>query len=68
MPVMNGFEAAKEIRRIAPGTKLVLISMYDVPVAAVVVGADAFVSKAALTQELFATIERVMGLSQQLPS
>jgi len=68
MPIMNGFEAAKEIRRIAPATKLVFISMYDLPVTAALVGADAFVSKAALTQELFATIERVMGLSQQLPS
>lgn len=66
MPVMNGIEAAKEIRRIAPATKLVFISMYDVPVG--VVGADAFVPKAALTQELLATIERVMGLSQQPPS
>ena len=68
MPVMNGFEAAKEIRRIAPATKLVFISMYDVPAIAGVVGADAFVSKALLPWELFATIDRVMGQSQQLPS
>lgn len=64
MPVMNGFEAATEIRRIAPTTKIVLISMYDVPVTAAVVGVDAFVSKTALPQELFATIERVTGQSQ----
>jgi two-component system nitrate/nitrite response regulator NarL len=68
MPVMNGFEAAKEIRRIAPATKLVFISMYDVPAIAGVDGADAFVSKALLPWELFATIDRVMGQSQQLPS
>ena len=64
MPVMNGFEAATEMRRIAPKTKIVLMSLYDVPVTAAVVGVDAFVSKTALAQELFETVERVTSQSQ----
>jgi DNA-binding NarL/FixJ family response regulator len=68
MPVMNGFEAAKEIRLIAPGTKLVFMSMYGAPTTDVLLGADAFISKTVLTEELLATIERVVGPSQQLPA
>jgi DNA-binding NarL/FixJ family response regulator len=66
MPVMNGVESAKEIRLIAPGTKIVFMSMYGVPT--VLPGADAFISKTVLTEELLATIERVVGPSQQLPA
>ena len=68
MPVMNGFEAAKEIRLIAPGTKLVFMSVHGVPTTDVLLGADAFISKTVLTDQLLATIERVVGLSQRLPA
>jgi two-component system nitrate/nitrite response regulator NarL len=61
MPVMNGFQAAAEIRRIAPSTKIILFSVHDVPTAAREVGADAFVSKSTSVEELIATIERVTG-------
>jgi CheY-like chemotaxis protein len=64
MPVMNGFEAATEIRRIAPFVKIVFLSIHDVPATAREVGADAFVSKTSSAQELITTLERVMGLSQ----
>ena len=63
MPVMNGFEAAKEIRRIAPSIKIILYSVHDVPSTASEVGADAFVLKSKSAQELIATIERVTGPS-----
>lgn len=59
MPVMNGFEAAMEIRQIAPATKLILLSIHEVPVSAKEVGADAFVSKADVAQELVTTIDRL---------
>ena len=59
MPIMNGFEAAMEIRQIAPATKLVLLSIHEVPVSAKEVGADAFVSKADVAAELVSTIDRV---------
>jgi two-component system nitrate/nitrite response regulator NarL len=64
MPVMNGFEAASEIRRIAPSTKIIFYSIHDVPTTANEVGADAFVSKSTSAEELIATMERVTGQSQ----
>jgi DNA-binding NarL/FixJ family response regulator len=63
MPVMNGFEAAVEIRRIAPSIKIVFLSVHDVPATAREVGADAFVSKTSSAEELVATIERVISPS-----
>ena len=62
MPGKNGFEAASEIRRIAPSTKIVFYSVHDVPAAAKEVGGDAFVSKSNAAEELLATIERVVSL------
>src|ERR1700686_447683 len=52
MPGMNGFETAAEIRLIAPSIKVVLFSVYEIPSTAMWVGADAFVSKSSLLQEL----------------
>jgi DNA-binding NarL/FixJ family response regulator len=57
MPVMNGFEAAKEIRRLAPSTKIILFSVYDIPVDGL--PADAFVSKSSGADGLISTIERL---------
>ena len=64
MPVMNGFEAATEIRDIAPSTKIIFYSIHDIPTIASEVGADALVSKSTSAEELIATIERVTGPSQ----
>jgi len=50
MPVVNGLDAAREIRRIAPSVKIVVFSMHDsaqMVKMACEVGADAFVLKAA---------------------
>ena len=69
MPVMNGFQAAAEIRRIAPSTKIVFFSAHEVPVTTSEVGADAFVSKLSPAQDLITTIERVTGQSRRaMPS
>jgi len=57
MPVMNGFEAAKEIRRLAPSTKIILFSVHDVPVDGLPV--DAFVSKSAGADGLIVAIKRL---------
>jgi two-component system, NarL family, response regulator NreC len=62
---MNGFEAAREIRRIAPATKIILFSLHEVPVTAREVGADAFVSKSRGVSELVSTIERLMAPAAQ---
>jgi DNA-binding NarL/FixJ family response regulator len=59
MPVMNGLEAAREIRRVAPSTKIVIFSMHDsfqMIESARQAGADAFVLKSAPGQDLVRTI------------
>jgi DNA-binding NarL/FixJ family response regulator len=60
MPVMNGFEVAAEIRRLAPSTKIIFFSMHDVPATAQQVGGDAFVKKADAAKDLVVTLERVL--------
>jgi DNA-binding NarL/FixJ family response regulator len=60
LPVMNGFEVAKEIRRIAPSTKIVLFSIHEVPAIAHHVGIDAFVAKSSGIEVLVTTLERVL--------
>ena len=65
MPVMNGFEVAAEIRRLAPSTKIIFFSMHDVPATAQQVGGDAFVKKADAAQDLVVTLARVLNRQRQ---
>lgn len=58
MPKMNGIEAATEIRRLAPATKIILFSAHDVP-ANIRKTCDAFVSKLSGGRELITTIENL---------
>jgi DNA-binding NarL/FixJ family response regulator len=60
IPVMNGFEVAQEIRRIAPSTKIVLFSIHEVPATAQYIGIDAFVAKSSGIGVLETTLERVV--------
>jgi two-component system, NarL family, nitrate/nitrite response regulator NarL len=63
MPVMNGLEAAREIRRVSPSTKIVMFSMHDslqMIETARQAGADAFVLKTAPTRELAGTIRDLL--------
>jgi DNA-binding NarL/FixJ family response regulator len=60
MPVMNGFETATEIRRIAPDTKIVFFTMHETPTTARAVGADAFVAKARAAKDLATTLTRLL--------
>lgn len=63
MPVMNGLEAAREIRRTLPSTKIVMFSMHDsaqMMETARQAGADAFVLKTAPGQELVRTIRELL--------
>ena len=64
MPVMNGYDAAPQIRAIAPGAKIVFFTMHDIPVTAKQAGADAFVVKSRGPYDLVAAIERVTGSGQ----
>jgi DNA-binding NarL/FixJ family response regulator len=63
MPVMNGIAAAMEIRRKAPTTKIVFLSVHDGPGfrAGTKPWADGFVPKSQAGKELIPTLERVAG-------
>jgi DNA-binding NarL/FixJ family response regulator len=55
MPVMNGLDAATEIRRLAPKTKIVILTMHDAAQMrdqAQRAGADAFVVKSDVAAKL----------------
>jgi two-component system, NarL family, nitrate/nitrite response regulator NarL len=63
MPVMNGLEAAREIRRVAPSTKIIIFSMHDssqMIETALQAGADAFVLKSAAGQDLVRAIRDLL--------
>jgi CheY-like chemotaxis protein len=65
IPEMNGLEAAYEIRQRAPCSKIILISLHYSPqdgsALAKALGADAFVHKTALANDLVPTIGRVLS-------
>jgi DNA-binding NarL/FixJ family response regulator len=64
MPVMNGIQAAFEIRRIAPSTKILFFTVQEsTPEAAAAVrllGADGFVNKSCAGTELIPTLKRLL--------
>jgi two-component system invasion response regulator UvrY len=64
MPVMGGFDTAKQIRQLAPSTRIIFFSIHETPTTARLVGADAFVSKASAAQELPRTIIQVLASGQ----
>jgi DNA-binding NarL/FixJ family response regulator len=61
LPGMDGIEATKQIRRLCPKTKVVMVSMYDSQQRlAAKAGADAFVSKSRTWEDLRKTIAAVL--------
>jgi YesN/AraC family two-component response regulator len=65
MPVLDGIAAAGEIRRIAPGTKIVFLTVHDAPAfrAGMKPWAHGFVSKSVAGTELIPTLQRVAGIT-----
>jgi DNA-binding NarL/FixJ family response regulator len=64
MPNVNGVAAAYEIRRVAPATRIVFFTNYEIPrnsAAWRVLGGDAFVSKSSGIVELLATVKRFLA-------
>src|SRR2546427_12310423 len=61
MPVMNGIQAAYEIRRIAPSTKVIFFTIHDAPetAAALRLLADGFIPKSAVGTELIPAVKRL---------
>lgn len=63
MPVMNGIEAAYEIHRISPSTKIVFFTIEDTAEAAAVarlIGVDGLVPKATAGTDLVPTLKRLL--------
>lgn len=63
MPVMNGIEATREIRRVAPWSKIVVFSMHEFGQLAETVkqaGGDAYVPKSSQIDKLYEAIVEVL--------
>jgi DNA-binding NarL/FixJ family response regulator len=63
MPLMNGIEAARQIRQMAPTTKIVIFSMHEphqIEIAARQAGADVIVDKTEPTTSLAKAVERLL--------
>ena len=61
MPVMNGIQAAYEIRQIAPSTRVIFFTIHDAPetAAALRLLADGFIPKSAAGTELIPAVKRL---------
>jgi DNA-binding NarL/FixJ family response regulator len=62
MPVMNGIQAAYEIRRMAPSTKVIFLTIHDAPETAAIMRllADEFVCKSASGTNLIPIVRRLL--------
>lgn len=64
MPVMNGIAAAFEIRRIAPGTKILFLTVQDctpeAEAAVRLLGAHGFICKSCAGTELIPALKRLL--------
>jgi DNA-binding NarL/FixJ family response regulator len=71
MPILNGIEAAREIKRAHPKVKFIFLSMHSNAIyirKAIEVGASAYVLKSDASEELLTAIERAReGLSYYSP-
>lgn len=69
MPKMSGVEATYELRRLAPKTKIVLISSYYTPEEAAhlarLFGDGNFIEKSAAGKDLVPAISRILPLESQ---
>ena len=64
MPVMNGIEAAVEIRQIAPATKILFLTVQDctpeTEAAVRLLGAQGFINKSCAGTELIPALKRLL--------
>jgi len=70
MPVMNGVEATKQIRRLAPSTKIVVLSMHksqEIETQAKGAGAEAYVNKSTPFEDLSRVIRQMLGSNRPNP-
>ena len=68
MPVLNGIDAAKKIRRAAPGSAIIFVTESaheDLKAAVLALGAQGYLSKANAATELLPAIESVLRNGHQ---
>jgi len=66
MPQINGLEAAREIRRNVPESKVVILSQHEASLmkqSALAAGARAYVTKSEVSRELMIAIETMISVS-----
>jgi DNA-binding NarL/FixJ family response regulator len=66
MPIMDGLEALPEIRRVAPGAKIVVLSGFEtdaMAAQALALGAESYVEKGADPDVIVRAIEAAAGLT-----
>jgi DNA-binding NarL/FixJ family response regulator len=73
MPILNGIEAARRIRRVCPNSKMIFLTQEqdsDVRAAALAVGADAYLLKATAVGDLRPAIDAALqrGFQPQVPN
>jgi DNA-binding NarL/FixJ family response regulator len=64
MPGINGILATQQIKKILPDTKIIILTIYDVPAfraGALEAGASAFLSKNDMYKDLIPTIRRLIA-------
>jgi DNA-binding NarL/FixJ family response regulator len=69
MPIMNGLDATKEIRRIAPKTKIIILSIHDSPKMKEEmkrIGAHDYIAKSHNAEELHDALVRVLQQDNSL--
>ena len=63
MPVMNGIEATRQMRKLSPETRVIILSMHDAPQIeqqAKEAGADAVLVKSGSVEDLHKTLLKVL--------
>lgn len=64
MPVMNGIEAARQMRTLLPRTKILFVSMHEgatFEMQLKAIGADAFLPKTVAPDHLIAVIQELLS-------
>jgi len=68
MPILNGFEAARKIRKAIPSSKIIFVTLNgddDLKTAALAMGAEAYLLKTNAVRELLLAIEAALGDGHQ---
>ena len=64
MPILNGIEAAIQIREVSPGTRVIFVTQEndsDIRTAALAAGAEQYLVKANAARELLPAVEAALG-------